>query len=83
MFMESTEVIHPIEEKDNEEMQERLKTCMEQLKEEQRRCVELFYYRQHCYKEIAAELSLDENQGEKLYSERETKSEDLSLNQKQ
>jgi RNA polymerase sigma-70 factor (ECF subfamily) len=61
MFMESTSTIHPIEEKEDEELQERLKACMEQLKEEQRRCVELFYYHQHCYREIAAELMLDEN----------------------
>jgi RNA polymerase sigma-70 factor (ECF subfamily) len=61
LFMESTVVLHPIEETDNDEIQEKLKACMEQLKEEQRRCVELFYYHQHCYKEIAAELSLDEN----------------------
>jgi RNA polymerase sigma-70 factor (ECF subfamily) len=62
MFMESTAVIHPIEEKSDDDMQERLKICMEQLKKEQRQCVELFYYQQHCYKEIAVELSLDENQ---------------------
>jgi RNA polymerase sigma-70 factor (ECF subfamily) len=59
-FMESTAVMHPIEEDDNEALRERLKSCMEQLKEEQRRCVELFYYQQHCYKEIAAELMLEE-----------------------
>jgi RNA polymerase sigma-70 factor (ECF subfamily) len=61
LFMESTTVIHPIEETDNNELQEKLKVCMEQLKVEQRRCVELFYYHQQCYKEIAAELSLEEN----------------------
>jgi RNA polymerase sigma-70 factor (ECF subfamily) len=62
IIMESTAILHPIEEKDDEDLQERLKVCLEQLKKEQRRCVELFYYQQHCYKEIAAELSLDENQ---------------------
>jgi len=60
IFMESTSVLHPIEETDNEQIQEYLKECMEHLKEEQRRCVELFYYHQHCYKEIVIELSLDE-----------------------
>jgi RNA polymerase sigma-70 factor (ECF subfamily) len=60
-FMESTVVMHPVEEDNNEEMQSRLKECMGQLKVEQRRCVELFYYQQQCYKEIAAELALDEN----------------------
>ena len=61
MFMESDSINHLIEENENENMQEHLKACMEQLKEEQRRCVELFYYRQNCYREIAAALMLDEN----------------------
>jgi RNA polymerase sigma-70 factor (ECF subfamily) len=61
VFMESTSVLHPIDDNEDTGLQERLKTCMEALKEEQRRCVELFYYHQRCYKEIAAELALDEN----------------------
>jgi RNA polymerase sigma-70 factor, ECF subfamily len=60
LFMESTAILHPLEEDVEEEVRERLKTCMEQLKEEQRRCIELFYYQQHCYREIAAELLVDE-----------------------
>jgi len=61
MFMEYDAINHLMDEKENEEMQKRLKACLEQLREEQRRCVELFYYRQHCYREIAAELVLEEN----------------------
>lgn len=61
IFMESTAVLHPIEDNEDPDLQERLKACMEQLKEEQRRCVEMFYYHQRCYKEIATELALDEN----------------------
>lgn len=60
IFMESTTVTHPIEEEVNEDLEERLKACMEQLKEEQRRCVELFYYGQQCYKEIASEMNIGE-----------------------
>ncbi len=60
VFMESTAVVHPIEEETDENIQERLKICMEQLKEEQRRCVELFYYQQQCYKEIATGLNIGE-----------------------
>jgi len=60
-FMESTTVLHPIEEQVDENVQARLKACMGQLKEQQRRCVEMFYYRQKCYKEIADELALHEN----------------------
>jgi RNA polymerase sigma-70 factor (ECF subfamily) len=61
IFMESTSVLHPIDDNEDHDLQERLKSCMEQLKEEQRRCVEMFYYNQRCYKEIAAELTVDEN----------------------
>jgi RNA polymerase sigma-70 factor (ECF subfamily) len=60
-FMESTINMHPIEENNDEAVQAHLKDCMEQLKEEQRRCIELFYYQQHCYREIADELKQDEN----------------------
>lgn len=60
VFMESTAVMHPIEEESDGDMQERLKICLEQLKEEQRRCVEMFYYQQQCYKEIANDLSIGE-----------------------
>jgi len=60
-FMESAYVLHPVEEQDNEDIQARLRSCMEQLKEEQRLCVELFYYKHYCYREIAAELKFDEN----------------------
>jgi len=60
VFMESTIVMHPIEEESDIDMQERLKICLEQLKEEQRRCVELFYYQQLCYKEIASGLNIGE-----------------------
>ena len=60
VFMESTTVMHPIEEEPNEDLQERLRWCLEQLKEEQRRCVELFYYQQQCYKQIAANLNIAE-----------------------
>jgi RNA polymerase sigma-70 factor (ECF subfamily) len=60
VFMESTAVMHPIEEESDADGQERLRICLEQLKEEQRRCVELFYYQQQCYKEIATGLSIGE-----------------------
>jgi RNA polymerase sigma-70 factor, ECF subfamily len=60
IFMESDPVTHPIEEEITEDLQDRLKNCMEQLKEEQRRCVELFYYGQKCYKEISMEMNIGE-----------------------
>ena len=58
-FMETTQDLHPIEEQD-EDLQARLAICLEKLKEHQRQCVELFYYGQKCYREIAAELALNE-----------------------
>ena len=61
IFMESTMNLHPIDELNNEDLQALLQTCLEQLKQEQRQCVELFYYKQRCYKEIADELEFDEN----------------------
>jgi RNA polymerase sigma-70 factor (ECF subfamily) len=61
IFMESTMNLHPIDEPNNEDMQAILQTCLEQLKQDQRQCVELFYYQQLCYKEIADELEFDEN----------------------
>ena len=61
IFMQSTSVLHPIEEQNDEEIRTLLNNCLEQLKEEQRLCVELFYYQQRCYKEIAEQLKLDEN----------------------
>jgi RNA polymerase sigma-70 factor (ECF subfamily) len=59
--MESTAAMHPIEDTGDEMLQEMLKQCMEKLKEEQRRCVELFYYQQHCYKEISTLLQIGES----------------------
>jgi RNA polymerase sigma-70 factor, ECF subfamily len=59
-FMESTEILHPLDEVENENMQQKLKECMDQLKDEQRKCVEMFYYLQKCYKEIAIELNIEE-----------------------
>jgi RNA polymerase sigma-70 factor (ECF subfamily) len=59
-FMECTAVLHPIDECNSEIMHNYLQECMEQLKDEQRQCIELFYYQQQCYKEIAAGLHFAE-----------------------
>lgn len=60
VFMESTATMHPIEEDMHDDLQDRLKACLEKLKEEQRRCVELFYYQKQSYREIARELNIGE-----------------------
>lgn len=49
-IMESTEEMNPIEEQlDNN----KLKNCLEMLSSEQKRCIELFYYKEMCYKQIS------------------------------
>ena len=57
IFMEKTEKEHPI---DSGEDTNFLKNCVAQLKTIQKRCVELFYYEQQCYREIAKELQIEE-----------------------
>ena len=58
--MESTEILHPIDEDKNSSLQENLKHCIERLKKEQKDCVKLFYYQEQGYKEIAEELEIAE-----------------------
>lgn len=53
-FMQSAEEWHPIEEESTEDSrQPALDFCLEQLGEQQKTCVQLFYYEGHSYKEIA------------------------------
>jgi RNA polymerase sigma-70 factor (ECF subfamily) len=59
-FMESTQTLHPIDEERNEDVETQLKKCIEKLKSEQKSCIELFYYQDKCYKEIATELKIEE-----------------------
>lgn len=65
-FMESTPVLHPIDEEDQENIVDALEACLKKLKEEQKVCVELFYYQQKCYKEIAAVLNTPEKKVKSL-----------------
>jgi RNA polymerase sigma-70 factor, ECF subfamily len=59
VFMESTSDPHPIDD-DSSEIDKALQECIEKLKEEQRKCIQLFYYENRCYTEIADILGLDE-----------------------
>jgi len=53
-FMQSAENWHPIEEETVEDSREpALAYCLGQLNEQQKACVDLFYYQGHSYKEIA------------------------------
>ncbi|MCB0637748.1 MAG: sigma-70 family RNA polymerase sigma factor [Lewinella sp.] len=53
-FMQSEEVVHPIGETSWEDMREgHLDDCLPTLSEQQKTCIELFYYQGKSYKEIA------------------------------
>jgi len=58
--MESSELLHPIDEVPDSSVENNLNYCIERLKLEQRQCVELFYYQEKGYKEIAEELEFAE-----------------------
>ena len=58
-FMESADELHPMDREDHS-IGDALKKCMEQLKSEQKQCIELFYYQKLCYREISDRLQMDE-----------------------
>ena len=58
-FMESEEEMHPID-KDDNNLEKALKDCVEKLKDEQKMCIELFYFQKLCYQEIADRLKMNE-----------------------
>jgi RNA polymerase sigma-70 factor (ECF subfamily) len=57
-FMENSSEMHPLEEKESDT--ERLRECIERLKEEQRECIQLFYYEGFGYRQIAEKLGMEE-----------------------
>lgn len=59
VFMENEAFLHPLDEQSaiNDKA---LFDCIEKLKKEQKKCIELFYFKNKCYQEIAEELSADE-----------------------
>ena len=59
-FMEYESFAHPIDEERSEEIEKRLAECIDLLREEQKNCIRLFYYRNMCYNEIANDLGIDE-----------------------
>jgi RNA polymerase sigma-70 factor (ECF subfamily) len=58
-FMESEPELHPLD-KEEASLEEALKECIEQLKAEQKQCIQLFYYQKLCYQEIADKLKMNE-----------------------
>lgn len=65
LFMESDDMLHPLD-RDNGEATEALKECIEQLNEKQRLSVEMFYFNEQSYREIAKHLNSDEKKVKSL-----------------
>jgi RNA polymerase sigma-70 factor, ECF subfamily len=59
LFMESDIEVHPLDSDDNQGLTDALQHCIEQLKAEQKQCIELFYYNDKCYAEISEQLNMD------------------------
>ncbi len=58
-FMEMGTEMHPLENDEGIDMK-RLEECIGKLKEEQRKCIQLFYYEGYGYKEICQRLGIEE-----------------------
>lgn len=58
-FMESGHTLHPID-RDDHSIEEALRECIAQLKQEQQACIQLFYYEKLCYQEISDRLKMEE-----------------------
>jgi len=58
-FMENFREMHPMENDEGMDVK-RLAECIEKLKDEQRKCIQLFYYEGYGYKEICVELGFEE-----------------------
>lgn len=60
-FMETVTDLHPLDEdKDLNRFDGALEDCIERLKEDQRKCIRLFYFENRCYNEIAVNLGINE-----------------------
>jgi RNA polymerase sigma-70 factor (ECF subfamily) len=58
-FMESEGEMHPIDREDLS-LEQALRECIDKLKDEQKECIELFYYRKMCYREISGILGMED-----------------------
>jgi RNA polymerase sigma-70 factor (ECF subfamily) len=59
VFMEYDDHLHPID-NDGQDMEKDLEECIKRLKDQQRECINLFYYENKSYSDIAGDLGLDE-----------------------
>jgi len=59
-FVESHDDLHLNNDSwEPEELDRRLQACLKKLREQQRSCIELFYFKELCYREISDNLKLD------------------------
>ena len=65
-FMENEPELHPIDEEQNELLEKALADCIAKLKVEQQKCIQLFYYKNKCYREIAELLKIEEKKVKSL-----------------
>jgi RNA polymerase sigma factor (sigma-70 family) len=61
-FMENQLLLHPEEEPDLEGNLTKLEDCIETLINEQKQCIQLFFLKERCYKDIATATGFDLNQ---------------------
>lgn len=59
-IMENGFELHPLDKEENVDLTPTLKDCIEKLKAQQKHCVELFYFKKLCYREIAETLNIPE-----------------------
>ncbi len=59
-IMENEFELHPIDREPEEQNEKALKDCIERLKNEQKSCIQLFYFENKSYREICSELNLEE-----------------------
>jgi RNA polymerase sigma-70 factor (ECF subfamily) len=57
--VESTIELHPID-KEDADNDIHLKECIENLNDDQKNCIRMFYFENKCYREIAESLNMDE-----------------------
>ncbi len=59
-FMENEPELHPIDREPDEIDKKSLNDCIEKLNNEQKRCIQLFYFQSKSYHEICSALNLEE-----------------------
>ena len=59
-FMENEPELHQIDKDRDEQLEQALADCIAKLKAEQQKCIQLFYYENKCYREIAGRLKIEE-----------------------